>query len=102
MRLQRQNLDDGVDVFNSVEMVNRVSLSIASKLINTYSVDHNWNTYQSAYEEVCNELNLEQTDCIMFGLGDEKYIDYNRGGSVNRICISELIGEKINDNSKQS
>ena len=100
MRIERFESDDGIDVFNSVEMVNRVSLSIASKLIDTYSVDHNWITYQDAYEKVCKEKNLETTDCIMFGLGGEEYAEYNRGTAVNRVCVSELIGEKINDSSK--
>ena len=95
MRLERFETDDGIDVFNSVEMVNRVSLSIASRLIDTYSVDHNWNTYESAYLEVCAENNLKSTDCIMFGLGGEEYADYNRGTEVNRVCISELIGKRL-------
>lgn len=102
MRLERKDTDDGIDVFNSVEMVNRVSLSIANSLINTYSVDHNWNTYEREYMNVCVENNLNSTDCIMFGLGDEEWDDYNRGTDVNRVCISELIGEKINGSSKQS
>lgn len=96
MRLERFETDDGIDVFNSVEMVNRVSLSIASKLIDAYSVDYNWNTYADVYHIVCNENNLEYTDCIMFGLGGEEYAEYNRGTEVNRVCVSELIGEKIN------
>jgi len=100
MRLERNDTDDGIDVFNSVEMVNRVSLSIAMSLIARYNVDHNWNTYAPAYQQVCKELKLKETDCIMFGLGDDEYLDYNRGSEVNRVCISEVIGEKINDRSK--
>ena len=100
MRLERVDTDDGIDVFNSVEMVNRVSLSIAMSLMAKYSVDHNWNTYEQAYQKVCKELNLKETDCIMFGLGGEEYADYNRGSDKNRVCISEVIGEKINDSSK--
>ena len=96
MRLQREDKDDGIDVFNSVEMVNRVPLSIANKLIKKYSVDHNWHTYASAYHEVCNELNLEYTDCIMFGQGGEEYAENNRGGKYNRVTVSDLIGQKIN------
>lgn len=100
MRLERVYTDDGIDVFNSVEMINRVSLSIAMSLIANYTVDHNWNTYSEAYNQVCKELNLETTDCIMFGTGGDEYADYNRGSDKNRVCISEVIGEKINDSSK--
>ena len=99
LRLEKEDTDDGVDVFNSVEMINRVSLSIANSLIQEYPVDHNWMTYNTEYYQVCKEQNLEPTNCIMFGLGGEEYADYNRGGNVNRVCISELIGEKINGSS---
>jgi len=99
MRLEREDKDDGIDVFNSVEMVNRVSLSIANSLIKAYDVDYNWHNYASAYIEACNEYNLEYTDCIMFGLGNEEYNDFNRGTEVNRVCVSELIGEEINGSS---
>lgn len=100
MRLQRENNDDGIDVFNSVEMVNRCSINIANKLISNYSVDYNWQKYKEVYEKVIKENNLLETDCIMFGLGGHEYADYNRGGDVNRVCVSELIGEKINGISK--
>lgn len=99
MRLQRQDNDDGIDVFNSVEMTNRASLSVALCLIQEYTVDHNWLHYSREYNEVCEELDLYPTDCIMFGLGGVEYSDYNRGGKVNRVCVSELIGEKLNGNS---
>ena len=99
MRLEREDTDDGVDVFNSVEMVNRVSLSIANSLIKAYSVDHNWHTYASVYYKVCDKNRLDYTDCIMFGLGNEEYNDFNRGTEVNRVCVSELIGEEINGSS---
>ena len=100
LRLEKEESDDGIDVFNSVEMVNRVSLSIASELIKKYPVDYNWLTYEDAYHKVCKEKNLKTTDCIMFGLGGEEYTEYNRGTEVNRVCISELIGEEINGRSK--
>jgi len=100
IRCQRQNRDDGIDVFNSVDMINRISVSVANRLISQYSVDHNWKTYHTAYAQVCEEKNLMPTNCIMFGLGGKEYENYNRGGTVNRVCVSELIGEKINDRSK--
>ena len=99
LRLQREDCDDGIDVFNSVEMVNRLSLSIAKSLIENYSIDHNWLAYETVYNQICKEYKLEPTDCVMFGLGGFKYQDYNRGGTVNRVCISEAIGERLNGNS---
>jgi hypothetical protein len=102
IRLDRNNVDDGIDVFNSVDMVNRISLGIAIELMKNFSVDYNWDNYSYIYTQVCKEYNLTETDCVMFGLGGKEYIDYNRGSSVNRVCISDLIGEKINVKCKQS
>lgn len=96
-RMERTNFDDGIDVFNSVDMVNRYSLAIANTYMDNFSIDYPWQTYEQAYKEVCNELNLRETNCIMFGLGDDKWSEYNRGTTVNRVCISDLIGEIIND-----
>lgn len=103
IRLERTDTDDGVDVFNSVDMHNRISLSIANELIKTYSVDYNWENYSEVYSQVCKEQNLKETNCTMFGLGGEEWAEMNRGTEVNRVCISELIGEKLNGiYSKQS
>lgn len=96
MRLQRKDEDDGIDVFNSVEMINRIPLSIANNLVQNFSIDHNWNTYGNVYMQVCAENNLEETDCIMFGQGGEEYAENNRGGKYNRVTVSDLIGQKIN------
>lgn len=95
MRLEKQDNDDGIDVFNSVKMQNRVSLGIVNELIKNFSVDYNWNTYSKEYKQVCQELNLKETDCIMFGTGNEEWKHMNRGTKINRVCISNLIGDKL-------
>lgn len=100
IRLEREDNDDGIDVFNSVDMHNRIDLSIARSLIQTFPVDFNWKTYANTYNDICDDKKLRPTDCIMFGIGGDEYSEFNRGGDVNRVCISDLIGEKVNDSSK--
>jgi hypothetical protein len=78
-------------------MVNRHSLAVAKTYMDNFSIDYPWQTYEKVYKDICNELNLKETDCIMFGHGDDNWSEYNRGTQVNRVCISDLIGEKIND-----
>ena len=95
MRLEKQDSDDGIDVFNSVKMQNRVSLGIANQLIKNYSIDYNWNTYCNLYSQVCKENNLTETDCIMFGTGGDEWKHMNRGTNINRVCVSNLIGEHL-------
>ena len=80
-------------------MVNNISLGIGLEYINTYELDYNWNRYKKIYYEICKENNLEISDCVIFGIGGEEYNSYNRGSDVNRVCVSDLIGEKINASS---
>ena len=86
-------------MFNSVEMNNRIDISIANSLIQQFPVDWNWKQYASAYNKAIEDKNLLPTDCIMFGIGDDKWKDWNRGSDVNRVCISELIGDIVNTSS---
>lgn len=97
LRLEKKDTDDGIDIYNSLDMHNRMSLSVASRLIDEYPVDWNWDQYATYYKNVCDEKELKTTDCIMFGLSSSNnYKEYNRGNQINRVCISELIGKKVN------
>ena len=44
-----------------------------------FPVDWNWQQYASAYNQAIEDKNLLPTDCIMFGIGDDKWKDCNRG-----------------------
>ena len=70
-------------------------MQLAIALMNTFSVDYNWDTYENTYKTVCETHNLQQTNCVIFGLGDKSFDDYNRGGDVNRVCISGLLEHAI-------
>ena len=94
IRFQRVNIDDGIDIANSVGMVPANAMSTAVYLMNKYPIDYNWNTYADEYHAVCTELNLSTTNCIMFGTSTTDYMEYNRGNSWNRVCISQDIGNK--------
>ena len=51
--------------------------------------------YRMKQEEVCKHLNLTPSDTVIFGVDyTEKYTKYKRG-KVNRVCISNLIRDKI-------
>lgn len=86
-----RSLDDGIGAFNEQEMVNRVGAAIGYQLMNKYSVDYNWDTFGEKYSQVCKEMNLEETDCVMFGIGGDEYNSFNRGSDKNRVCISDLL-----------
>lgn len=93
MRLNRKFEDDPMDVFNSINMVNNFGAYIGNKLINEFGPDYNFNKFNEKQNLICKKYNLTKSNCIIFGLGDDRYIDYNRGGLYNRVCISKLLAE---------
>jgi hypothetical protein len=40
---------------------------------------------------------LKPSDCVIFAFGGDEYKELNRGTEVNRLCISYLIGDKIDE-----
>jgi hypothetical protein len=94
IRFQRENIDDGIDIANSVGMVPQHTINTAVHLMDNCSMDYNWKTYGSIYDSVCKELKLTPTNCLMFGISETEFNDYNRGNSWNRVCISQDIGNK--------
>jgi hypothetical protein len=91
VRFQRENLDDGIDIQTDVLMLPRASMQKSIILMENFNADYNWNTYNTKYYEICQQYNLQPTNTVIFGLGDDKYFDYNRGGNVNRVCISNAL-----------
>ena len=86
-----RHVDDGIGAFNEQQMINRVGAAIGYELMSKYSVDYNWDTFGEKYSNVCKEMNLEETDCVMFGIGGDEYNYLNRGSDKNRVCISDLL-----------
>jgi len=86
-----RHVDDGVTAFNEQQMVNRIGAAIGYELMSKYPVDYNWDTFGEKYTEVCKKMNLEETDCVMFGIGGDEYKSLNRGSDKNRVCISDLL-----------
>jgi hypothetical protein len=95
IRYQRYDNDDGIDIFNSVDMTPRIPMQLSIALMNNFSVDYNWDIYGERYKTVCETHNLQSTDCVIFGLGNNSFNEYNRGGIVNRVCISRLLEHAI-------
>jgi Aminotransferase class I and II len=94
IRFQAEDQDDGIDVFNSVGMNNRMDIALARYMITTLPSDYLWNQYAKPYAQAIKKLKLKATDCIMFGLDyRNQYRDLNRGNEFNRVCVSEIIAD---------
>ena len=93
IRFQRKDFDDPIDIYNKWSCVSMYSLSVAEKLFSKFEFDYNWNKFEKKYKKICNENKLKETNCILFALGDDKFSDFNRGSDVNRVCISNSLGD---------
>lgn len=66
IRLQKFDLDDGIDTFNSVYMFNRISIGIAKEIMKKYAFDYNWDTYGDRYYKFCQDKNLIPCDNVLY------------------------------------
>ena len=96
IRFTKEYIDDGVEVFNSFEMVNWIGPDIGLKLINRFDTDYLQNKYHKKQLKVCKELNIQPSKCVIFGITDKNHKEFggfDRGTDWKRVCISNLIGD---------
>lgn len=91
LRFQRQDTDDNLEIYNKWKTLPLHSMAIGELIFNEFDVDWLWNMYGEKYNDVCTQHNLIKTNSICHALGGNEYKDYNRGGSVNRVCVSNSL-----------
>jgi hypothetical protein len=96
IRFTKEYIDDGVEVFNSFEMVNWTGPDIGLKLINRFDTDYLQNKYHKKQLKVCKELNIQPSKCVIFGITDKnhkEFGEFDRGTDWRRVCIANQIGD---------
>ena len=96
LRLTRDYKDDPVEVFNSMQMLNTVGVHVGQRIIDNYSVDYNNEKYVDRQIEICKDLDVEPSKCVLFGTTSWdhwKFGDYDRGTKWRRVCISPMLGD---------
>jgi hypothetical protein len=99
VRWQREYHDDGIDLANEQQMLPWININIANRLINRWKLDDNWNRFEGLYNDVILKYRLTKTNSIIIGLGDSNWRDYHRSSNINRVCISNELGQMINDSN---
>ena len=95
LRLTREYKDDPVEVFNSMQMLNTIGVHVGLEIMNHYEFDYNNNQYKDRQIEICKELKINPSKCVLFGNASPnhtEYGSYDRGTSWRRVCISSLLG----------
>ena len=96
IRCTRDFVDDTVNFYTSLQMVAKTAAGIGTRLCNTFDTDYNQNMFRDKQIKICKELNIEPSDCVIFGLSsksDDRFADYDRGTQWRRVCISKLLGD---------
>jgi hypothetical protein len=95
MRLMRDDYDDGLDIYHKTGYQNRWGAALGNQLITNYSIDYNPTCYEHWQRFKCQEMNLRQSKTVLFGLGDNEYKQYNRGGLYNRLFLGDFYEQNI-------
>lgn len=98
MRLTRDDDDDPLFVTNKMGYVNKVSCYLGLELIKHYSPDYIYNKYREQQLEICSILDVEPSDCVLFGIGNSTWNEYNRDRETNRLSFHKFLnGNKLDE-----
>ena len=95
MRLSKFDNDDGIDILRKTEYENRWGAALGLKLIDKFDLDYNTDLYKNIQLVTCQELQITPSNTVLFGLGDSKWEEYNRGGLYNRLFLGGIY-EQVN------
>lgn len=93
IRLQKEPYEDQLYVVNepNYNYINLLSAYVGAGMMNKFPSDYTFNQYRSAQIEMCNQMNLAPSPCVVFGIDyNNAYPEYNRGAATNRLCFSRL------------
>jgi|TARA_B110000971_G_C20001158_1_gene496905 hypothetical protein len=95
MRLTKEDDDDPLFVTNKMGYFNRLAAYIGLQLINSFSPDYIYDTYRARQESYCKILGVEPSDCVIFGIGNSSWKEYNRDRETNRLSLHKYLPEDL-------
>jgi len=96
IRLRQNFYDDPIFAYNQTDYVNKYSIAIGQYFIEKYDNDFLYKKFSKQPKQMCQELDLEESDCVIFGIdAKSQYNEYSRGGNTNRLCFSRVWDKRI-------
>jgi hypothetical protein len=100
IRLQKKKFEDQLYVINEdgYNYINIQNCYVATKLMKQFTADHVYNKYLPKQEQYCEELDLQPSRCVIFGLDYKgKYNQYKRrqDDKEARLCFSRVWDGRI-------
>ena len=100
VRFSKYDVDDPVAFANTHGIINSVGAFVGSKLLEHFGADYIPSKYRSIANEVCSDLKVEPTKCVIFGSSNRRiHSELNRGNKFTRVCLSTLIRDKYDRQS---
>lgn len=90
IRFTRLDDDDPLFVVNKIGYVNRIGPQLGLQLISKFSSDYIYIKYRGKQLKLCQELSVTPSSTVLFGIGGEEWIEYNRGTATNRLSFNKL------------
>jgi len=87
IRYTRDDTDDTMFVYHKINYNNKLGAAIGLRFMEKFSPDYISSKYKDQQLEFCKTLGVEPSKTVFFGLGDERWKDYNRGGFSNRLSF---------------
>lgn len=92
MRLSRVDDDDPLLVYHKTNYTNRIGASVGLELMRQFSSDYTVNTYRTTQQELCRQLDVDPSPCVIFGVDYRSvWPQYNRGAGSSRLCIADNL-----------
>ena len=94
LRLMQNFVDDTLSAYcnQTTPYLNTSSVHLGHRLIKLYKPQWLWDKYHLRQHEICNELGVAPSNCVILGVDHlNKYDEYNRGGKTNRLCFSKQL-----------
>lgn len=88
IRYTKNHLFDGQKLHHSIGYANVLSAHIGKNLMDRYSADYLHKTYKQKQQVICNFLNIEPSQSVIFALGNADWNMYNRSNLLNEYQLS--------------
>ena len=100
MRLTKEDDDDPLFVTNKMGYINRPSAYMGLTLLENFSSDYIFDKYRQRQLDYCDILDVKPSNCVLFGIGDERWNDYNRDRETNRLSFHKFLAQDCTEEIK--
>lgn len=87
VRYSKEDTDDTMFVYQKIDYNNKLGASIGIRFLEKFSADYIAEKYHKKQLEFCKQLGVTPSKTVLFGIGDDKWKEYNRGRSTNRLSF---------------